>query len=247
MPSSASKSNDPASVCRAVINDTVCADVRLRGFRVGHETTGRPTSEQTVHVVGVGVGASLPRGYRATYPAKKLPFVDVRRATSGNQYRRRRDQVPAKAFDLFRIFRGYTCRGHNAARRPLERCDSTRSCPVRDRHHDDRRLQPIGGRARRRQSRNILRRRRNQKHVPRVAVRRIHRRQEVRLLVRVGMPVDGFRALNVDQNGRNFGKVRKAEELAHQRQPGPLVAVNERAPFHAAPMTIPMAASSLLA
>ena len=58
------------------------------------------------------------------------------------------------------------------------------------------------------------------------------------------MPVGGTGALHVNDHGRNFGIVRKADQLIIKEIPGPAVEVNALAPAHDAPMTIPIAANS---
>ena len=62
--------------------------------------------------------------------------------------------------------------------------------------------------------------------------------------VRVGMPVDGpARCTSMSTAGISAKYARPRNSPISDR-PGPLVAVNARAPFQAAPITMPMAASS---
>ena len=62
--------------------------------------------------------------------------------------------------------------------------------------------------------------------------------------VRVGMPVDGPAALHVEDHRGDFGEIGQPDELLHQRDAGAGGAVNARAPFQAAPITMPIEASS---
>ena len=78
-----------------------------------------------------------------------------------------------------------------------------------------------------------------------VAVRGIGAGQQVGLLGARRHAGGGAAALHVDDgHRRDLGEVGQADELGHQRDAGPDVAVKARAPFQPAPITMPMEAIS---
>ena len=62
--------------------------------------------------------------------------------------------------------------------------------------------------------------------------------------VRVGMPVDGLPRCTLNSTTGTSAKYARPRNSCISDTPGPDVAVNARAPFHAAPITMPMDASS---
>ena len=85
---------------------------------------------------------------------------------------------------------------------------------------------------------------REQQHVLGVAVRGIGAGDDVALLRARRHAGRGPGALHVEHHRWNFGEIGEAEKLLHQRDAGPEVAVKARAPFQAAPITMPIEASS---
>jgi hypothetical protein len=83
-----------------------------------------------------------------------------------------------------------------------------------------------------------------QQHVLGVAVRGIGAAQQVRLLRARRHAGRRAAALHVEDHRREFGEVGEADELLHQRDAGAGGAVKARAPFQAAPITMPIEASS---
>ena len=83
-----------------------------------------------------------------------------------------------------------------------------------------------------------------QQHVLGVAVGRVGAGHHVGLLGTRRHAGRGAGPLHVEDHGGNLGEIGQAEEFLHQRDPGPEVAVNARAPFQAAPITMPIEASS---
>ncbi len=62
--------------------------------------------------------------------------------------------------------------------------------------------------------------------------------------VRVGMPVEGPTRWTSNTTAGSSVKYAKPKNSFISDKPGPLVGVNARAPFHDAPSTMPIAASS---
>ena len=62
--------------------------------------------------------------------------------------------------------------------------------------------------------------------------------------VRVGMPVDGLPRWTSNSTAGISAKYARPMNSCISEMPGPDVAVNARAPFHAAPITMPIDASS---
>ena len=113
-------------------------------------------------------------------------------------------------------------------------------------HHEDDRLQPLGQVERvHRHLVALFDRRRQQQHVPRVAVR-VERREEDVALRRARRQTRGRPdALDVEHDRRHLGVVRRGRRTrTSARCPGPDVDVIARAPAQLAPTTMPSAAIS---
>src|SRR5262249_50924129 len=112
-------------------------------------------------------------------------------------------------------------------------------------HDEDRRLQPVGKvegvGAKLEGLGRILR---EQQYVLGVAVRSISARDQVALLGARRHAGRGAGPLHVKDDGGDFRKIGKARNSCISEMPGPDVAVKARAPFQAAPITMPIEANS---